>query len=145
MAESIFRQKVRNAGLEDRIEIDSAGTGDWHVGQLPDIRTRNTLRRRGIDHYSHARQVRSQDFTEFDLIIAMDHNNARNLAAWRGADPDRIRMMMDYAGGELNREVPDPYYDGEDAFFDVFTMLDRACDGLLRQLQLETGVPQREL
>jgi len=135
MAEAIFRYRVAEAGLQDAFEIDSAGTGDWHIGQLPDPRTLDVLRENGITEVTRARQVRTQDFQDFDLILAMDHSNVRNLAAWRGADPDRVRLMLEFDPVRESEEVPDPYYDGPEAFREVYAMLDRACANLLEDLR----------
>lgn len=129
MAESIFRQKVQDGNLADEIFIDSAGTGDWHVGELPDPRTIKVLKANGIEQYSRARQVRSADFQEFDYIIAMDAMNVRDLHAWSGADPSRITTMLEWVGS--NDPVPDPYYGDASDFEHVYALLDAATSELL--------------
>lgn len=133
MAEAIFTSKVKERGLESLISVDSAGTGNWHVGEVPDSRTISTLAKHGIAWVSRARQVKPSDFTEFDYVVAMDQANEADLVSWKGSDPDRVSLMMDWAA-EVGEEVPDPYYGGLDGFDKIFEMLDRAADGLLNHI-----------
>lgn len=135
-AEGVLRHKLRAAGLEDRVQVDSAGTGDWHVGKAPDGRTRQAALRRGYDlSAQRARQVESADFQRFDLILAMDKSNLRNLEALRpghaSADLDlylrRYELALD--------EVPDPYYGGEDGFEQVLDLIEQASDALLAEIK----------
>lgn len=130
MAESIFVDLVRKAGREAEFEIDSAGLGDWHVGQLPDRRTVAELKRRGIEWTSRARQVKTADFERFDLILAMDRANERELLRW-GAPREKVRMMLSFDPAAVLDEVPDPYYGGPGEFVDTFDLLLPACKGLL--------------
>jgi protein-tyrosine phosphatase len=131
-AEAVFRQQVREAGLEGRIEIDSAGTGDWHVGKAPDRRSCEAAARRGYDLASlRARQAVAADFQRFDLILAMDHDNLQRLQALRpaqgGAELDlflrRYQLGCD--------AVPDPYYGGADGFEQVLDLIEQASRALL--------------
>lgn len=135
-AEGVFRQKVRQAGLEDRIEIDSAGTGDWHVGKAPDARTRAAALRRGYDLSSlRARQVSVADFSRYDLVLAMDNANLRDLKRLRGST-GKAELDLFLRRYELEiDEVPDPYYGGEDGFEQVLDLVERACDGLLTEVK----------
>lgn len=135
-AEGVFRHKVREAGLEDRIEIDSAGTGDWHVGKAPDARTRAAALRRGYDLSSlRARQVGASDFSRYDLILAMDHANLKDLQRLRGgASGAELDLFLRRYELEID-EVPDPYYGGEDGFEQVLDLVERACDGLLMEVK----------
>lgn len=135
-AEGVLRHKVRAAGLEDRIEIDSAGTGDWHVGKAPDARTRATALRRGYDLSSlRARQVSLADFSRYDLILAMDNANLRDLKHLRGSG-GKAELDLFLRRYELEiDEVPDPYYGGEDGFERVLDLVERACDGLLTEVK----------
>ena len=135
-AEGVLRHKLRAAGLEDRVQVDSAGTGDWHVGKAPDSRTRIAAQRRGYDLSAlRARQVEAADFQRFDLILAMDQSNLRNLKALRPvnarADIDlylrRYELALD--------EVPDPYYGGEDGFEQVLDLIEQASDALLVEIK----------
>jgi len=135
-AEGVFRHKVREAGLEDRIEIDSAGTGDWHVGKAPDARTRAAALRRGYDLSSlRARQVSMADFSRYDLILAMDHANLRDLKHLRaGSGKAELDLFLRRYDLSID-EVPDPYYGGEDGFEQVLDLVEQACDGLLMEVK----------
>jgi protein-tyrosine phosphatase len=134
LAEAIFRGLVREAGLEDRFEIDSAGMHDYHEGDRADPRTCRVARRRGVDVTSIARPVKPRDFDHFDLLVAMDRGHQRQLLA-RGADPSRVRLMRDYDPTADSPDVPDPYYGGERGFEDVHDLLETACRGLLEELR----------
>ena len=135
-AEGVLRHKLRAAGLEDRVQVDSAGTGDWHVGKAPDSRTRIAAQRRGYDLSAlRARQVEAADFQRFDLILAMDQSNLRNLQALRpaGAQADLDLYLRRY---ELALdEVPDPYYGGEDGFEQVLDLIEQASEALLAEIR----------
>ncbi|MBO3277117.1 low molecular weight protein-tyrosine-phosphatase [Pseudomonas schmalbachii] len=135
-AEGVFRHKVRQAGLEDLIEIDSAGTGDWHVGKAPDPRTRVAAMRRGYDLSSlRARQVDVLDFSRFDLVLAMDHANLADLRRLRGsAGTAELDLFLRRYGAALD-EVPDPYYGGEGGFEQVLDLIEQASDALLVELK----------
>ena len=138
-AEGVMRALVREQGLEELVEIDSAGTGGWHVGAAPDERATAAARRRGIALEGAARKVASEDFERFDLILAMDREN---LAVLRSLAPDaqargRVRMLREFdpaaAGGDL--DVPDPYYGGARGFDDVLDLVEAACRGLLEDIR----------
>jgi protein-tyrosine phosphatase len=137
-AEGVMRALVREAGLEDRIEIDSAGTGGWHAGEPPDARATEAARRRGVTLAGAARQVAPDDFESFDLLIAMDRENLRGLLA---VAPDeqaaaKVRLLREFepgASGDL--DVPDPYYGGERGFETVLDRVQAACRGLLGELR----------
>lgn len=135
MAESIFRHKVQQAGLSDLFLIESAGTGDWHVGDNPDPRTLHVLRQNGISEYSRARQVSSSDFARFDYIIAMDLANVRDLHNWVGAVPGRVSLMSHWNEHATLIEVPDPYYGDASGFDDVFKILNESTETLLTKLK----------
>lgn len=135
-AEGVFRHRVREAGLEERIHIDSAGTGDWHVGKAPDSRTCRAARLRGYDLSGlRARQFQREDFERFDLVLAMDRNNLRHIQAVRPAtawaELDLFLRRYDMALDE----VPDPYYGGEDGFEQVLDLIERASDALLAEIK----------
>ena len=132
-AEGVFRSLCRQAGIELRIE--SAGLGDWHVGQAPDERTQHHARNRGYDlSAQRARQVRAQDFDEFDLILAMDRGHLRALE--RMAPPgQRVKIRLFAA----DRDVPDPYYGGADGFEQVLDLVEAHCASLLRELKEPTS------
>ena len=129
-----MRHLVRERGLEDVVSIDSAGTGGWHVGEPPDRRATAAARERGITLDGAARQVRASDFEDFDLLLADDRDNWRDLRAIAPDDEarERVRLLREFdpeavAAGDL--AVPDPYYEG--GFDYVFDLVERACNGLL--------------
>lgn len=135
LAEGIFRYEVEKTGLSDRILADSAGTGGWHEGELPDRRSIAIAAENGIDLTPlRARQVRKRDFETFDLILGMDRPNVANLMriAPQGAE-DRIHLFSTFALGEA-WEVPDPYYGGPDGFQKVYHMLSEGCSSLVGKL-----------
>ena len=136
-AEAVFRERVIAAGLEEKIRIDSAGTGDWHIGRAPDPRTREAAARRGYQMDSlRARQVSPQDFYEFDVVLAMDNANLSDLQAMQPADVTvTLGRFLDYASGAAVSEVPDPYYGGEDGFDRVLDLIEGGADGLLDALR----------
>lgn len=138
-----MRAQVKAAGWSDRILIDSAGTGDWHIGRAPDERAQEAGRTRGYDLSPlRARQVTAVDFERFDLLLAMDDANVRNLQ--RICPPEhrqRVRLLMEFAPHPAGREVADPYFGGSEGFEAVLDQVEAACRGLLAHLQkrLEQG------
>ena len=140
MAELVARARLTDAGLADRVEVSSAGTGGWHVGQGADRRTATVLAGRGYDAGRHrARQFDPAWFDDHDLVVALDRHNLADLR--RLAPPDRrddvvlLRSFDPSAGADL--DVPDPYYGGPDGFDDALDMVERACAGLLEHLRSE--------
>ena len=132
-AEGIFKSLCRQAGIELRVE--SAGLGDWHVGQPPDERAQHHARNRGYDlSAQRARQVRARDFDEFDLILAMDRGHLRALE--RMAPPRQRTKIRLFAA---DRDVPDPYYGGADGFEQVLDLVEAYCARLLRELKEPTS------
>ena len=131
-AHGILREMARAEGRP--LAVDSAGTGNWHEGARPDPRTRAVAQARGVDLSDlRARQVSAADFARFDLILAMDEANRRNLERLRPAGAQTpVRLLLDYAPGP-EREVPDPYLGG--GFDEVFTLVETACRALLDALQ----------
>ncbi len=135
-AEGVFRRLVQARAPHLNVEIDSAGTHDYHVGDPPDQRMVAAARRRGIDLSSlRARAVRASDFEYYDLILAMDQENLAELQRRSpAAQRRRLRLVMDYAPAALARAVPDPYYGGAGGFEEVLDLLEEAAEGLLREL-----------
>lgn len=133
-----MRAAVAGAGLADRVTIDSAGTGGWHAGELPDPRTRAAAARRGVALDHRGRQFRRDDFQRFDLILAMD---AANLRALRAMAPDdaareKVRLLRSYdPAAPEGAEVPDPYYGDGDGFERVLDICEAACAGLLAEVR----------
>lgn len=135
-AEGVFRSLLAARAPQLAVEIDSAGTHDYHVGEPPDDRTIAAARRRGIDLASlRARTVRDGDFDYYDLILAMDEQNLRELRRRApAARHDRIRLMMEFVPSGAVRAVPDPYYGGPQGFEQVLDLLEEASEGLLQAL-----------
>ncbi|MBC5766797.1 low molecular weight protein-tyrosine-phosphatase [Ramlibacter albus] len=140
-AEGVFRHLVREAGLEDRIEIDSAGTHDYHVGMPPDRRSTHHASLRGYDLSAlRARQVHRTDFEKFDLVIAMDWQNFELLdEQCPPALKPRLRRLMEFAPELGLEEVSDPYYGGKDGFEAVLDHVEAACAGLLEHVKTRMG------
>ncbi|MDX2089659.1 MAG: low molecular weight protein-tyrosine-phosphatase [Kofleriaceae bacterium] len=132
-AEGVMRALVRKAGLDHRIVIDSAGTGQWHLGEQPDPRSRAAAARRGIELEHEARLFSREDLDRFDLVLALDGANLNVLKALAGtrSTPDiRLLRSFDPTAPE-GAEVPDPYYGGGGGFDEVLDQCERACAGLL--------------
>jgi len=142
-ADGVFRYLVREAGLEARVRVDSAGTHDYHVGEPPDERTQAHALRRGYDLSAlRARQVVGEDFERFDLLLAMDRGHLRILQ--RLAPPahrHKLRLFMDFATTRRRDEVPDPYYGGARGFDEVLDMVEDAARGLLEELRTRIQRP----
>jgi protein-tyrosine phosphatase len=134
-AEGVFAHLANVAGCADRFEIDSAGTGAWHVGEPADARMRAAAKHRGITLTSVARKVSAADFAHFDHILAMDREN---LAALRRLAPaehrHKIRLYRDLDSEALGEDVPDPYYGGDAGFEEVLDIVTRAGTALLAEL-----------
>ncbi|HBL14446.1 MAG TPA: protein tyrosine phosphatase, partial [Cyanobacteria bacterium UBA11162] len=132
-AENIMNHLVEQAGLSESISCDSAGTSSYHIGSCPDQRMTAAAKRRGIILQGQARQFRKSDFEEFDLILAMDRANYRDILSLdpAGKYQDKVRLMCDFASHYPEREVPDPYYGGVEGFNHVIDLLLDACEGLL--------------
>jgi protein-tyrosine phosphatase len=138
-AEAVMRSLVREAGLQDEIAIESAGIGDWHVGHPPDRRAAEAARQRGVTLQGTARQVRPSDFADFDLLLAMDRDNLRELRALApdGDAAGKVRMLREFdpaSAGAPELDVPDPYYGGAQGFETVLDQVEAACRGLLDAL-----------
>ena len=136
-AEGVFRRLLETHGAQHEIEVDSAGTHDYHVGEPPDRRAVAAAERRGIDlSRLRARTVSERDFAYFDFVLAMDRDNLELLHA-RAPNQyrERIRLMMDFAPDAHAREVPDPYYGGAKGFEEVLDLLEQAAEGLFREIQ----------
>jgi protein-tyrosine phosphatase len=141
-AEGAMRELVREAGLEQQIELDSAGTGSWHVGSPPDPRAVATAHARGVTLGGAARTVVSNDFNDCDLVIAMDRSNMRDLRELAPSEDarEKVRLLREFdpASAGLDPEaldVPDPYYGAAGGFEEVLELVQDACRGLLAQIQ----------
>ena len=138
-AEGVFRRFVEQAGLEDRIGMDSAGTHGYHVGEPPDPRTQAAAGARGYDLPGlRARRIAREDFSRFDLVLAMDRDHHAILARFAPAGAGhKLRMLMEFARRSGVDEVPDPYYGAPDGFELVLNLVEDAAEGLLDHLRDE--------
>ncbi len=135
-AEGVFRHTVNEAGLNEKIHIDSAGTHAYHVGQEPDKRAQAAALQRGIDlSNQRARKVEEQDFEQFDYIIAMDHSNHSDLIHIAKDKAKNLHMFLNFADKFSEEEVPDPYYGGEQGFKHVLDLVEDASNGLLQHIR----------
>jgi len=141
-AEAVFRRRLAEAGLADQVEVDSAGLGDWHVGDAADRRSVAALRARGHPAWLHeAKQFRAADFAGRDLVVALDAGHERDLRrlARTAADRAKVRMLRSYdpaaAADPAGLDVPDPYYGGERGFEHVLDLVEAACAGLLDEVR----------
>jgi protein-tyrosine phosphatase len=136
-AEGVLRAHLQRAGLAHRIEVDSAGTNDYHVGDPPDARSQEAAARRGYDISGlRARSVTPTDFLDFDLILAMDRDHLSLLQRSCPATArSRLGLFLEYAGGCAEDEVPDPYYRGPEGFEHVLDLIEDAAAGLIETLR----------
>jgi protein-tyrosine phosphatase len=135
MAEAVFRDLIKKAGLDDKFEIKSAGIGNWHAGERPHRGTREVLLRHEIDvNGMVAKQVTSEDLSHFDYIIAMDNENLSDLRSLK-VDSAKLSRLLDYATDINARDVPDPYYDGR--FELVYELVRIGTAGLLAKVRAE--------
>lgn len=135
-AENIMEHLVNQAGLSKEIICDSAGTSSYHIGSPPDRRMSAAAERRGIQLVGEARQFQKSDFEKFDLILAMDRENYRDILAIdrSGQHQDKVKLMCDFCTRHDLKEVPDPYYGGTEGFNQVIDLLLDACEGLLNYI-----------
>ena len=137
-AEGVFCHLIKQRDLQDRFELDSAGTGGWHVGEKADKRMRIAAENRGIKISSIARQIVLDDFNQFDFILTMDKDNLLNVENLRrevlGSSNTIIKPILSYIQNGTQLDVPDPYYGGEKGFEVVLDLLEVACEALLLDL-----------
>ena len=135
-AENIMNHLLEERGLTRYISCDSAGTSNYHIGDPPDRRMSITLKNRGLPHQGEARQFTPIDFWDFDLILAMDRSNLRDILALdpSGDHHEKVKLFCEFARHHSLQEVPDPYYGGPDGFEKVADLLHDACEGLLEYL-----------
>lgn len=135
-AEGVFRALVEKAGLAEQIDIDSCGTGHWHIGKSPDARAQEAARRRGIDISGlRARQFSPEDLDSFDYVLVMDHQNLADIRdVWHQNGGTRPALFLEYGSSEHD-EVPDPYYGGVDGFEVVLDLIHEAGEGLLADIR----------
>jgi protein-tyrosine phosphatase len=133
-AEAVLRERLRLRGLHGQVEVDSAGTGDWHIGSPPDARSQRHARRRGYELSGlRARQVVESDFRRFDLVLAMDEDNLAELERLKPAGAAAELRLFAAAA------VPDPYQGGPDDFERVLDIVESGCEALLAELHGRLG------
>ena len=138
-----MRSRIESAGLAELVDVDSAGTGDWHIGEHADRRAVHVLAAHGYDGSTHrARQFDPAWFPELDLVVALDGGHARTVRIWAPDDAQRAKVHLlrsfdpQFAGDRLPAEldIRDPYYDGPEAFDEILGQIEAACDGLTARL-----------
>ena len=141
MAEAVFQQRVNEAGLAGQFEIDSAGTGGWHVGDPAHRGTQAVLRRNGITYNGRARQVQPAELHRYDYVIAMDADNVSDLRRMdrSGVLDGKLHQLLAFAPDGYPRDVPDPYYNGK--FDAVYELVDAGVAGLLDTIRAEHNLP----
>ncbi|MGB6346394.1 MAG: low molecular weight protein-tyrosine-phosphatase [Methyloceanibacter sp.] len=145
MAEGVFRRVIEEEGLAERFEVDSAGLGDWHIGQAPDARAQTAAQARGIDISGQsARQIAPEDFSRFDLLIAMDRANSAELRrrAPREAHA-KIRHFLEFAPHVGTKDVPDPFFGDAEGFDQALDLIEEAAQGLLASLVGDESLPAK--
>lgn len=131
-AEAVFRAKVQQAGLEDRIETASCGLGSWNLGQMPHPQTRRVLEERNISYDGiRAKLIDPKKAQGYDYVVAMDQSNVRGLKDL-GIDESRVHLLMDFVPGKEGEDVPDPYYYGN--FEGVYDLIEQGVNGLLEDI-----------
>ena len=142
-AENIMNHLIQQAGLQEHILCDSAGTSSYHIGSSPDRRMTAAAQVRGITLRGQARQFQITDFQEFDLILAMDKENYRDIISLdrQKRHTHKVLMICEFASKHRDRSVPDPYYGGSAGFDHVINLLLDACNGLLQQIIREQQLP----
>ena len=139
LAEGLFLQKLKAVGREGDFVVDSAGTGNYHVGELADERTRRNAEKHGVTLTHRARQFAAADYDRFDRILVMDHENLTNVLARARteADKEKVELMRTYDPEPDSDQVPDPWFGGEEGFEQVFNILDRSTGQFLKVLSVE--------
>ncbi len=133
-AEGVLHAYAQKSQVD--VRVDSAGTSSFHIGEPADKRMREAASKRGYDLTSRSRMVTRRDFSEFDLVIAMDRNNYRELSILAGGPTRKLKLLSDYLEDSWPRDVPDPYYGGEEGFEKVLDMLEAACPKILASLTI---------
>ena len=136
-AHGVLEAMLKGEGLSESVFVDSAGTGAWHAGHLPDGRAQEAAKSRGFDlSHIRARQVEDEDFESFDYILAMDKTNLNDLLIQSPeAYKEKIKLFLSFGQNDKIVEVPDPYYGGVKGFDTVLDLVEGACQGLLEEIK----------
>ena len=134
MADVVLSDAVARAGLDDRVDVASSGTGSWHVGEPMDRRAAATLVAAGLDPTHHRARHFDASWFSHDLVLVMDRGNLRDVLAAGPPEPERVRMFRDLDPRGPGEAVPDPYYGGDDGFEEVLAMVERTCAALVAAL-----------
>lgn len=136
-AEGVFRRQLADSGLADRVEVDSCGTGNWHIGKAPDERARQAAANRGVDiGHLRARQFRPEDLDQFHYILTMDRQNLADIRdIWQQQGGTEPRLFLEFMDSGHGDEVPDPYFGGDDGFEHVLDLITAAGEGLLADIR----------
>lgn len=141
-AQGVFETLVARAALDNHIQVDSAGTHAYHIGEPPDARASEAAMQRGVDlGQQRARRVTPEDFVEFDYVLAMDQSNFEDLAAQCVPEhANKLRLFLEFAPDLGQQEVPDPYYGGATGFERVLDLIEEAAQGLLTEIRQQHGI-----
>jgi protein-tyrosine phosphatase len=141
-AQGVFEKYISEAGLADKISVDSCGTAAFNIGKSPDPRSTAAAKRAGYDISQQiARQIDDGDYHRANYVVAMDRMNLTNVLAWAPADYDgEIKLLMDYCNHSGNSQIPDPYYDDEHSFDKVIQQIEVAAKGLINTIKTQHGV-----
>ncbi|MBN1311057.1 MAG: low molecular weight phosphotyrosine protein phosphatase [Anaerolineae bacterium] len=137
MAEAVFKHKIKQSGLERQIEVDSCGTGSWHVGEEAHPGTQRILQQHSIPYEHTARRLSQVDLSEANYLIAMDKQNIKDILR-SGPTRAEVGLLLDYAPELGIHEVPDPYYNNR--FEEVYQLVNAGCDGLLAHIRKKEGI-----
>jgi protein-tyrosine phosphatase len=132
LAEAVFNHKIKQKGLESKIMSDSAGTANYHIGESPDPRTIDVAKNHDVSIEHYGQQFKKKHAEEFDYLIAMDHSNRQNMIYEMGNESEHLFLMRDFDSMGKGKDVPDPWYGGMQGFEDVFEILDRSTEDLIR-------------
>ena len=137
LAEGVFNKKIKEKGLYAYCEVDSCGTSGYHIGDLPDPRTRENALKHEVKLFHKARQLTQADLDSFDYILAMDEDNMKAIKSLdkHNGFNEKIFLIRSFEQDSDQKDVPDPYFGGEEGFENVFNILDRSIDGLIKYLQ----------
>lgn len=145
LAENMFRQLAEEAGVSHKYQVDSAGTGAWHIGEQSDSRMRQVAAKHGLQYNGRARQISHRDLDYYDLVIALDNENRRDLNKLISSVDQQVKIHIlrefDPQGGP-DIDVPDPYYGGIEGFEATYRIVKRSCQGLLNALEKDELEPR---